>query len=265
MVISDMPGEIRIVLVSPIYAGNVGAVCRVMKNMGLRQLVIAAPRAPLDYEEARTMACHAGDVLDGRREFPTLAEAIADCGLVAGTTARPGLYRGHVRTPREWAPRLVAAAADGPVALVFGPEDNGLSTADIGRCTQLIRIPSAPEYESLNLSHAVMICCYELFLVSGRFEPPVERFPEAPAAMREALFAKWRKALLDIGFMKEDKAEHMMLGLRRILSRGPLTVADVQIMIGIAHQMQWCAARMRGETRNPAPWETGDDDGSAPE
>jgi tRNA/rRNA methyltransferase len=190
------------------------------------------------------MACHAERVLDGRKTFSTLAEAVADCGLVAGSSAREGLYRGHARTPRDWAPRLLEAAANARVALVFGPEDNGLSNEDLALCTQIIRIPSTEEYASLNLSHAVMICCYELFLASGVFEPPREWAVEAPSAMREALFAKWRQALLDIGFMKEDKADHMMLGLRRIWSRGTLTDKDVDILMGIAAQALWCARQM---------------------
>ena len=236
--------NIRVVLISPIYAGNVGSVCRAMMNMGINDLAIAAPRAEFNYNEARMMACHAESVLDARKTFPTLAEAVADCGLVAGTSAREGLYRGHARTPREWAPRLVEAAAGAKVALVFGPEDNGMSNEDLALCTQIMRIPSTETYASLNLSQAVMICCYELFLAAGIFEPPSEMAVEAPSAMREALFAKWRQALLDIGFMKEDKAEHMMLGLRRIWSRGTLTDKDVDILMGIAAQTLWCARQL---------------------
>lgn len=237
--------QIRVVLVSPIYAGNVGAVCRAMKNMGLRDLAIAAPVGPLDYMAARTIACHADDVLDGRREFPTLSEAVADCGLVAGATGRAGLYREHARTPREWAPRLLAAAADARVALVFGPEDNGLSTRDLAICTQIVKIPVAPAYPSINLAQAVMICCYELYVTAGLFAPPAEKTVEAASSMRETMFAKWRAALLAIGFMEEDKADHMMLGLRRILSRGTLTQKDVQILLGMAAQTLWCAGELR--------------------
>ena len=121
----------RIVLVSPLYSGNVGSVCRAMKNMGFSNLVIASPSGPWNLEEARRMAIHAGELFDKRREFPTLAKAVADCGLVIGTTARIGLYREHARTPREFAPRLLAAAEKAKVALVFGREDNGLSNEDI--------------------------------------------------------------------------------------------------------------------------------------
>ena len=237
--------NVRIVLVSPIYGGNIGSVCRAMKNMGLSDLAIAAPRKDMDFAAAQTMATHANDVLDHRVEYPTLAEAVGGCSLVAGTTVREGLYREHSRTPREWAPRLLKEARKSRVALVFGPEDNGLSNEDLALCTQIMRIPSTDEYSSLNISHAVMVCCYELFLASGKYEGAVEGSPEAASAMREIMFSQWREALLGIGFMKEDKADHMMLGLRRILSRGKLTENDVRIMIGIAHQTLWVVDQLK--------------------
>lgn len=245
--------NIRVVLVSPIYSGNVGSVCRAMKNMGLSDLAIAHPRGTLDLDQARMMALHAADIFEGRKEFPSLAEAVADCQLVAGTTARTGLYRAHAKSPRDWAPHLIAAARMGRVALVFGPETDGLTNADLAYCTQIIRIPSSPNYPSLNLSHAVLICCYELFLASGSFELPGELSPEATSEMRETMFALWRAALLSVGFMKGDKADHMMMGLRRILSRGRLTEKDVRILIGMARQILWAgrqAARLSKSTNS---------------
>jgi len=237
--------NIRIVLVSPIYGGNVGSVCRAMRNMGLSDLVVAAPR-PLDEDEGMKMACGARELFARRKTAAGLAEAVADCSLVVGATARRGLYRQQARTPRDWTDRILQGAQVGRVALVFGPEDNGLGNKDLALCTQLIQIPSSREHSSLNLAQAVMVCCYEIYLASGLFEAQEEKSPEAPSALRERMFGLWRKALLDVGFMKEDKADHMMFGLRRILARGPLSTDDVRILMGIARQMQWCAGRMRG-------------------
>ena len=233
--------HIRIVLVNTVYGGNVGSACRAMMNMGLSQLVLVDPRPGMDMDEAAAMACHAGDVLRNRKVFASLPEAVADCVLVAGTSNRGGLYRDHSKTPREWAPRLLEAASDAPVAILFGSEDNGLSLDDLALCTQFIRIPSSDAYKSLNLAMSVMVCAYELFLASGSFVPPQERSAECPSAMREAMFAKWRSALLGIGFMTPDTADHMMLGIRRILSRGTLTEKDVQILLGMASQTLWAA------------------------
>lgn len=230
--------DIRIVLVSPIYGGNVGSVCRAMANMGFSDLAIAAPR-DIDMNEARMMACHALDILDSRTEYPDLAEAVADCGTVMGATARAGLYRCHARTPREWSHRALDAARTGKAALVFGTEDNGLSNDELALCTQILQIPTTDEFKSLNVAQAVMVCCYEIFIANGSYMGPEEKSPEAPSDVRERMFAIWRETLLQTGFMEEDKADHMMLGLRRILSRGALTMNDVKIMMGIARQSAW--------------------------
>lgn len=244
--------NIRIVMVSPLYGGNVGATCRAMSNMGLSDLGIAALARPLDMGEARMMATHAAGILESRTEYPTLADAVADCGLVMGTTARLGLYRQHARTPREWAPKALAASEIGRVAIVFGREDNGLSNDELALCTQLIQIPAAGGHTSLNVSQAVLICAYELFLAAGQYEAPVEKSPEAGSHLRERMFEMWRESLLTVGFMKEDKADHMMLGLRRIFSRGTLTEDDVRILMGMAKQSAWAARNAeRVRERNP--------------
>lgn len=233
--------NIRIVLVRPIYGGNVGAVCRAMANMGLVDLALAGATADLDLQEARKMACGAGAILARRHDAPSLAEAISDCSMVLGATARLGLYRQHARAPRAWVARILAAAHHDKVALVFGPEDNGLSNAELELCTNLIQIPSANSYRSLNLSQAVIICAYEIFIASGVFEPAREKSVAASAATKERMFAMWEQALLAIGFMSADKAQHMMLGVRRIFSREGLTEDDVRILMGIARQTLWCA------------------------
>lgn len=237
--------DIRIVLVSPLYGGNIGSVCRGMANMGLSDLAIADAR-PVDEGEARMMACHATEILANRTEYATMAEAVSDCGLVMGATARLGLYRQHAKTPRGWAPHaLKTAAAGNKVALVFGREDNGLTNEELALCTQIIQIPTTAEFSSLNLAQAVLICCYELFVALDVYEPPVEKSEEASSESRERMFEIWRETLMEIGFMKDDKADHMMLGLRRILSRGQLTEDDVKIMMGIARQSLWAAGNKK--------------------
>ena len=245
--------NIRVVMVGPMYGGNVGSVCRAMANMGLSKLTLVAPRT-LDMDEARMMACHATGILDRRTECPTLPEAVADCGLVMGATVRAGLYRQHARGPREWAPKALEAARHGKVALVFGREDKGLSNEELAICTQIIQIPSHPGYPSLNVAQAVLICCYEVFLATATYEPPVEKSEEAPSHLRERMFRMWRETLLHIGFMADDKADHMMYGIRRILARGMLTVDDVRILMGIARQALWAAGGKTRDQRMYAQW-----------
>ena len=231
----------RIVLVEPLYSGNVGSVCRAMANMGVRDLVLVAPQIVDGWEEGERLACHARDLLEGRREVATLEEAIGDCVAVVGATARLGLYRQHVRTPRESAPELVKLACSGKVALLFGREDKGLFNEEIGVCTHLMRIPTADRYVSLNLAQAVMVCCYEMFVALGSYEPPQEKSDLAPAGHRNQMMKMWRKLLLDIGFMQPDKADHMMQGIQRIFTRGAITVDDVHILMGMARQAEWAS------------------------
>lgn len=233
--------NVRIVLVGPLYGGNVGSVCRAMANTGLSELVLVSPAATLDYNEARMMAVAAGDILEKRREVAVLEEAVGDCGLVMGTTVRPGLYRQHVRTPREWAPEILSSASVGKVALVFGRETWGLTNEELAICTNLIQIPTSPDYPSLNLAQAVLICCYELFVASGTFEPPMEKSTPCSTKTREHMFHMWEEMLREVGFMNDQKAGHMMLGVRRIFSRSPLTTDDVNILMGIARQTLWKA------------------------
>jgi tRNA/rRNA methyltransferase len=163
-----------------------------------------------------------------------------------GTTVRPGLYRQHVKTPREWAPHILASASVSKAALVFGRENWGLTNEELAICTNLIQIPTSPDYPSLNLAQAVLICCYELYVATGTFVPPVEKSPECPTKTREHMFRMWHDMLMEVGFMNDQKAEHMMLGVRRIFSRSPLSTDDVNILMGIARQTLWKARQGAG-------------------
>ena len=240
------PALIRVVVVEPLYSGNIGSICRAMANTGLSDLVLVAPRVVDGWADGERMACHAGAILRARRECGTLPEAVADCVAVAGTTARLGLYRQHVRTPREVAPELLrVASAGGRAAWVFGREDKGLSNEEVACCTHLVRIPVAPGYVSLNVAQAAMICAYETFVARGTYEAPREKADLAPAAQREHLLRMWRRMLLGIGFMLPDKADHMMQAFQRIFSRGAWTSDDVHILMGVARQAEWAAGSRR--------------------
>src|SRR5574344_1828000 len=233
--------NIRLVLVGTLYTGNVGSSCRAMANMGIRHLRLAAPNLQNSWEEGERLAVHATDILAGREEFATFEDAVADCVAVVGTTAREGLYRQHVKAPRDCAGDILSIAETGPVALVFGREDKGLLNEEIMRCTHLIRIPVDVGYTSLNLSQAVVICCYELYTALGIYQPPHEK--SAPAVMERKirLLDIWREMLLEVGYMEPEKADHMMQGFQRIFSRGVFTDDDVSMMMGVARQAQWAA------------------------
>lgn len=245
--------NIKIVLVGTLYCGNLGQVCRAMANMGLKNLALAAPNLDNDWEMAERFAVHAHDVLCNRVEFSNFRDAIAECAVVVGTTVRSGLYRQHVKTPRELAPTLLEMAAHGKVAVVFGREDKGLTNEEIACCTHLLRIPVDPGYESINLAQAVLLCAYEIFTATGEYQPPVEKSDPAVAARKLQLTDMWRDMLLEIGFMKDDKADHMMQGIQRIFSRGVYSDDDVSILMGVARQGQWAAANSGKETKPAEP------------
>ncbi len=247
--------NIRIVLVEPQSSGNIGSVCRVMKNMGITDLALINPHERHDWEEARRLACHAGDLLNARKVFPSLEKTVADCTVVAGTSARTGLHRDHAGLPREIAPIILDSAAYHKTALVFGREDTGLTKEELAVCTHIINIPSSKAYQSLNLSHAVMVCCYELFLLAAdsSYQPPRERSPETSVEMRERVYERWSQMMIKTEFCAPEKLEHMMLGLRRIFSRGKLTDNDARILLGLAQQSLWVVDQWKKRKESSEP------------
>jgi tRNA/rRNA methyltransferase len=182
----------RLVLVRTKVAANIGAVARAMRNMGLAQLVLVAPEAdPADPRAELLATPHAADVLHSARVVPTFEEAVADCLLVAATSANVGglFRRQSVGTPEDVAPHLLRVLPSGPAALVFGPEPSGLTNEEIARCHFLIHIPTDPTYRALNLAQAVAICTYALrtaFLCHSDGIAPPE--PPAPFADQERMF-----------------------------------------------------------------------------
>jgi len=249
--------RVRMVLVRPRRGGNVGAAARVMKNFGLSDLALVAPRTRVGAVGAH-MAVHADDVLAARRTYPDLASAVADCVLVVGTAGRDFAHLEPL-APRAAAREIFDATPRGPVALVFGPEDHGLSNEDLGRCQRLVRIPTGDAYASLNLAQAIAICAYELCTaradaVGGRRPARGSRRPasartqqgdRAPAssAEREALLAHLEEALGAVGFLSRQNPAHILADLRALFARAGLTQRDVKIWRGIARQMLWAAGR----------------------
>jgi len=229
--------NVIIVLVGTKYAGNLGAVARAMANMGLSQLRMVRPVCSIDAEAIR-MARSGKSILAAARRCRTLRGALRGVGLVVGTTARTGGNRPEFHTPRDLAPGVLDLAQAGKAAIVFGPEDTGLVDDDILLCHRLVRIPTVSAARSLNLSQAVLLVCYELFLAQYDREP---RLVPKPAGVQEleAMYGHLEDALRKIGFLHEKNARHMMFSLRRILGRVALESADAALLRGIARQIDW--------------------------
>jgi tRNA/rRNA methyltransferase len=265
----------RIVLVRPHYPGNLGAAARVMKNFGLTELVLVEPVASVSDLEARRMATHGLPVLDAARVVPDLGAALAECVF---TLATSGLAGGVVRetvagTPAEKFPGLLGAMSAGPVAVVFGPEPHGLTTAEVSRCHGLVHIPVDPAFPALNLAQAVAICCYELHrhcLASGGCEPPGSK-SIAPFADQEMMFEHLRDGLTAIGFLFGTRADALMHAVRQLIGRANPTPQEVKILHGLARQLLYAAGRREHPgtpggrlATSPSPGRTGPPAGTAP-
>ncbi len=232
--------SIKVVLVAPQTPGNIGATARALQNMGLCDLTLVDP-VDFDVDDTWRLAVHARPIVENATVVSTLDDAIADAGLVVGTSRRIGKNRRPVVDVREAAEKVVdAALAGNQVALVFGREDKGLTTTEMGRCHLLARIPTADENPSLNLSQAVLLTVYEVWrareLAQGSQVPPREL---APAKESEQMFVDLSKVLEEIGFLNTQNPEEIMLGLRRLLGRAEMERREVQILRGIVRQMRW--------------------------
>jgi tRNA/rRNA methyltransferase len=244
----------RVVLVRPHIAANLGAVARVMRNMGLSDLALVDPVASPTDRQARQLSTHGEEILDRARIVSNLEEAVADCGLVAATSARTGglFRRQSVCTPAELMPRLAEVMASSRVALVFGPEPTGLSNAEVTRCHALVHIPTDPTYPALNLAQAVAICLYELRKTwLQRTAPRAAQDAPAPFADQERMFDRLRQALQDVHFLYGEKADALMHGLRHLVGRAGPTPMEVELLFGLARQLRWFAAQSRRTL--PAP------------
>ena len=218
-----------------------------MKNMGLRDLRLVAPKADKSDVEARKMAAHAQDVLKKSKIFPTLKKAVVGCDLVVGTSRRKGRERGNWTEPRAFA----EAAGEFPprykVALVFGPEDSGLLNDDVALCQRMIHIPSHRSFPSLNLAQAVMVVGYELFRRASESPARKASVPaEKKAAKLEAVEAMYEdlgKLLGEIGFLNKQNPKHLMRLLRQLFNRARPTDKEVRIFRGICRQVRWWKGR----------------------
>lgn len=231
--------NITLVLKRPKYAGNIGSVARCAKNMGIARVVVAGEDR---YDEAqmKLLATHcAADVVEGIRYFNTLEEAIARAHYVVGTTARSGRsrLRQSAIDPRRMAEKLLDISMTNEVAIIFGPEDRGLTNQDLMRCDLVVTIPTADRLRSINLSHAVMIICYELMMASGvRLPSFVPRL--ASRKEMENMYQHLAEVLLKIDFINSQNPAHAMIGVRRFFSRVQLTAKDVKIVRGICRQVE---------------------------
>ncbi len=231
--------NISIVLNSPKYAGNIGAAARCAKNMGLNRIFVVSD-LHFPPEDMKMMATHeASDLVDNIRRCRHLEEALGGFQYIVGTTARTGAARGPVVTPRQMAERVADISQNNSVALLFGSEDRGLTNDDLRWCHLVVNIPTGG-FKSINLSHAVMIICYEIFMAENDAKSFTPRL--AKASELEGMYGQISAVLQKIGFLNPENPDYWMMHIRRLLSRTSLQAKEVKIIRGICRQLEWYEA-----------------------
>jgi len=232
--------EVRVVLVNTSHNGNVGSAARAMKTMGLSKLYLVDPVNEID-SHASALAAGATDVLGNAIVVDTLEEAIADCSLVIGTSARSRTLSWPMVEPRECGEKMIEGAKSGPVALVFGRENSGLSNEELQLCNYHVCIPANPEYSSLNLAMAVQTLCYEVrmsYLASQKSENltdlAVEDESIYPSSKQMELFYEHLETTLnDTSFIVKQHPGIVMTKLRRLFNRARPEEVELNILRGI--------------------------------
>ena len=226
--------SIRIVLVGTTHPGNIGAVARAMKNMGLSDLYLVNPKV-FPHEDATARASGASDILERARVVESLDEALVDCVYVAGASARSRTINWPSMGPRDCAERMIRESANGDVACVFGPEKSGLNNEDLDRCHTLLTIPTDPGFSSLNLAMAVQVFTYEVRVASMLDEGPVFEVESPPATGDEMqhFYEHLESVLRDIRFLDPENPRHLMRRMRRLFIRARPDKNEVNILRGI--------------------------------
>lgn len=247
---------LRVVLVETSHPGNIGAAARAMKNMGVSELVLVRPEA-FPHEKAFARSSGASDLLDSASVVETLDEAIADCVEVIGASARSRSLTWPVLNPRDCASLACRRLQQGPVALVFGREDNGLSNSELQRCHYHVQIPSNPGFGSLNLAMAVQVVTYEIrmhTLFAGEeatrewastHDPSEPGWEERAATVEETehFLAHLEQTLVATGFHNPQRPRQLMVRMRRLFQRAHPDQMEINILRGILTSVDRLAER----------------------
>ena len=227
--------NIRIVLVEPSHPGNIGSTARAMKNMCLNDLALVNP-VDFPSDHATAMASGSDDILQAATIHDSMVDAVKDCGIVIGTSARTRRVPWPLLSPKEAVNLAVANKATEKVALVFGRERVGLMNEELEKCQYLVHIPTNPEYSSLNLSQAVQVIAYELMVAAQAGETPEPRDEGVPLATGEQVagfMEHLQSVLADVEFLDPNQPKTLMRRLHRMFNRIQMDRNEINIMRGI--------------------------------
>ncbi len=234
--------RLRIVLVEPREAGNVGAVARAMKNFGFDDLWIVGAHPEL-LPVAGWWASGADDLLANAHFAATLEDAIGDAHVTVATTSMRGRTTPVTFSPKTLAAKFASIAKNQILALVFGREDSGLTREELVLCQHTAAIPANDRFPTMNLAQAACVFCYELASIAPREE--ARELPDA--ATIERVHQRARELLLEVGFLHENNPDRIYDDLRAIVARAELDAREATIVLGIIRQIEWKVGRMKDE------------------
>ncbi len=233
----EIQNPITIVFKEPRFPENIGAAARAMHNMGFSRLVVVNPEK-WDLKRINMMATHeAAKIVEQIRRVETLTEAVATANYVVGTTARLGRQRPVIQSPAALANHLSPLSTHNEIALVFGPEDRGLTNEDLRLCHKLVTIPTA-DFASINLAQSVMIFCYELSK-KERSETAAHMPRLANRHELDGMYTTLKETLLKIDYIKPDNPDYWMNKIRTFGTHMKLRAREVSIIRGICRQIDW--------------------------
>ena len=239
--------HITIVLHKPRYSENIGAAARAMCNMGIDRLIVVDPKS-YDLYKVLKLATHmASDIIEKSKICANLKDALAPYNYVVGATARLGGQRRMIHTPSQLAQMLIPISIENQIALLFGPEDRGLSNEDIRLCHELVNIPTA-EFASINIAQAVMIICFEIF--SARREENKTVAPRlANRHELDGMYRQLKELLVKISYINAENPDYWMNKLRHFGTRMKLQAKEVSMIRGICRQIDWYGKKCYEEGR----------------
>ena len=236
----NLLNSVKVVLVGTTHPGNIGATARAMKNMGILDLALVEPKEfPSDVATFRSKA--AKDILEKAAVHTSLEEAISECELVVGTSARGRTVPWPVLSPREAAEEMHKSSLNGKVAIVFGREDRGLTNEELGLCNFHVHIPSDPEYSSLNLSQAVQILAYEIRLSYLQDLHVNEDYWDVDLAnneQTERLISHMDELMQEVDFYDVENPRKLLVRVRRFFKRSKIDVMEANIFRGLFATIQ---------------------------
>ncbi len=236
---TDLLNSVRVVLVGTTHPGNIGATARAMKNMGIVNLALVKPK-DFPSNEAIYRSKAAKDVLESAQIYENLENAVSDCELVIGTSARGRTVPWPVLSPKEAADRVAVHSENNKVAIVFGREDRGLTNQELGLCNLHVHIPTDPEYSSLNLAQAVQILVYEI-RVSILKDQEYEEYWDVDLATNEQterLIDHMDELMQEVEFYDVQNPRKLLLRVRRFFKRSRIDVMEANIFRGLFAAIQ---------------------------